>query len=161
MIKLEEILISLICEEYSIEESFMLSETRDDDKQDMLAMFVYIANVVHGKPIKGIYKFMTERGYKKTRACLYTYLKRARKRVEWNAHFRFVYNSIVRRLKVVLDTGLTSQETEDERIRDEDLGRLVKKLFRLTSSQSFNSTERHLDNCLKAELLKIEVSVDE
>lgn len=161
MVKLEEILISLICEEFNIEEAFMLSETRDDDKQDMLAMFVYIANVVHGKPIKGIYKFMADRGYKKTRACLYTYLKRARKRVEWNAHFRFIYNNIVRRLKVVLDTGLTSKETDDERIRDEDLGRLVKKLFRLTSSQSFNSTERHLDNCLKAELLKIEVNVDE
>jgi hypothetical protein len=104
---------------------------------------------------------MQERGYKKTRACLYTYLKRARKRVEWNAHFRFIYNNIVRRLKVVLDTGLTVKETEDERIRDEDLGRLVKKLFRLTSNQSLQSAERHLDNCLKAELLKIEVNVDE
>ncbi len=161
MIKLEEILISLVCEEFDVDEKFILSETRDDDKQDMLAMFVYIANVVHGKPIKGIYKFMVERGYKKTRACLYTYLKRARKRVEWNAHFRFVYNNIVRRLKVVLDTGLSSNETQDERIRDEDLGRLVKKLFRFTSKQSFLSTERHIDNCLKAELLKIEVNVDE
>ena len=161
MIKLEEILLTLICEEFDVDESFIFSETRDDDKQDMLAMFVYIANVVHGKPIKGVYKFMVEKGYPKTRACLYNYLKRGRRRVEWNAHFRFAYNGIVQRLKSVLDTGLTREETTDERVKNETVGRLVTKIFKLSSKQCLLSVERHLDNCLKAELLKTEVVVDE
>ncbi len=157
----EELLLTLVCQEFDVTEGEIFDETRESDKQDILAMFVHIGHNNHGKTVKGLYKFMQSRGYPKSRACLYNYLKRAKRLIEWNLTFRVAHNSITASLRQALESPIHKIHEDDTRIAHETFGRLFSKIYLLKQGQNLTALERHLDTYLKSELLAIEVNGEE
>tara|TARA_R110000851_G_scaffold27764_4_gene77860 strand:+ start:3017 stop:3520 length:504 start_codon:yes stop_codon:yes gene_type:complete len=147
---MKEILLSLICQEYDVEESYIMSTSRDDIIQEPLAMMSYILAIDYGITVVHIHEFYKSKGFPKQRQTVYGQIRRAQKNFRRSSAYNDMKSSLIHGLEMALNTGIIELNEDIYAIR----GRVVHKLMALDDSRVLGKVERQLNSYLKTEFIK-------
>jgi hypothetical protein len=147
---MEEILLALVCQEFELEEDFILSKCRNHHLQNAISMCTYILVSHYGKTIIEVHNFYVSKGYKKTRATLYRNMKRAHHNIRQYSSFRELKSSLIEGVEIALVQGLIVPTDEDIHAMK---GRIVSKMMTLRDHTYLTKMESQVDSYIKAEFI--------
>lgn len=147
---MEEILLSLICSEFEMEESFLFSNSQHSDLLDAISMMTYLFITEYGYTVGGVHKFYVSKGYNKTRPTLYGHRRRAHDNIRGSNYFRVKAGSLIEGVSIAKEKGMIIPTEDDIHSMK---GRIMSKLVALKGSKYLSRVESQLDSYLKAEFI--------
>jgi len=130
--------LKLIEEEFNISEEFLFTPSKHFKPLHALSILTDIFVNQQGRDVNEIYKMYVEKGYSKTRPCLYNQLKVAKRLLRMDREILSSYQYIVDDL-----SGIRKEKSE--RLRERDIyiikGRILDKVHGSNKIQDLNELE--------------------
>jgi len=147
---MEEIVLALICQEYDIEESFLLSNRKFDVILNALATMTFMLVTDYDKTVIQVHDFYVKKGMNRSRSALYHHIKICKRRDMASEAFREIRASIINGVELAQEKNITHTASN---VIYETKGRVISKLVALDNISNIISLEKQIDNLLKAEFL--------